>query len=146
MNMIVGVSLSHGTAIMGLQGDVNSLRFDITGIARDQALHMCLRQSNSVVVSAAFQDELSRLDEISDATYSPVGIKLPFGRSSQYQWFNLFLNGGSFGASSRQLEDYTYEGFLGQGGNGSVHLLTDRVNKVKVAVKGIEWHMGRTSR
>jgi hypothetical protein len=146
MNITLGVSLSHGPATIGLMGDVDNLRYDITGSARDQAFYMCLKQSNSVVVSAAFQDEINRLSEISDSTFSLVNYKLPFGRSSYHQWFNLALDGGSFGASSRQLEDYTYEGFLGQGGNGSVHLLCDQVNQVKVAIKGIKWQMGRTAR
>lgn len=146
MNITLGVSLSHGSATIGVMGDVDNLRYDITGSARDKGFYMCLKQSNGVVVSAAFQDEINRLSEISDSTYSLINSKLPFGRGVGNQWFNLTLDGGSFGASARQIEDYTYEGFLGQGGNGSVHLLCDQVNQVKVAIKGIKWQMGRTSR
>lgn len=146
MNITLGVSLSHGTAMIGLLGDVDDLRFDITGRARDEAFYMCLKQTNSVVVSKTFQDEINRLRDISDSTYSVVNSRLPFGRGSAHKWFDLSLSEGTFGASSRQLDDYFYDGFLGKGGNGSVHLLIDKVSHVKVAVKGIEWHMGRTER
>lgn len=37
-------------------------------------------------------------------------------------------------------QDYNYKAILGKGGNGTVHLLEDQINKTMVAVKSIEWN------
>eukprot|EP00602_Paraphysomonas_sp_CaronLab_P010611 CAMPEP_0185038026 /NCGR_PEP_ID=MMETSP1103-20130426/33155_1 /TAXON_ID=36769 /ORGANISM="Paraphysomonas bandaiensis, Strain Caron Lab Isolate" /LENGTH=1565 /DNA_ID=CAMNT_0027576271 /DNA_START=952 /DNA_END=5646 /DNA_ORIENTATION=+ len=144
MNITLGVSLSHGNALIGLNGSVCNACFDICGRARDQAFYMCARQTNRVVISSAYIEEIKRLRHVSEALYYPVDSKLPFFQGCQ-QWYTLQLHGGYFGACSRELKDYLYIGFLGEGGNGSVHLLRDKINRVQVAVKGIRWSMGRTS-
>jgi serine/threonine protein kinase len=40
----------------------------------------------------------------------------------------------------RFVQDYKYIEILGKGGNGTVHLLEDQINKIMVAVKIIEWN------
>jgi serine/threonine protein kinase len=144
MNLTLGVSLSHGSANIGLLGNTNNLQFDITCRARDEAFYMCVRQTNSLVVSEVFYDEINRLHEVSNCVYSILDSKLPSNFLCQ-TWYNVELNSGYFGAIARELEDYHYVGFLGEGGNGSVHLLVDKISKVQVAVKGIHWGMGRAA-
>ena len=144
MNLTLGVSLSHGSANIGLLGNTNNLQFDISCRARDNAFYMCVRQTNSLVVSEEFYDEINRLREVSNCVYSILDSKLPSNFLCQ-TWYSVELNSGYFGAIARELEDYHYVGFLGEGGNGSVHLLVDKISKVQVAVKGIHWGMGRSS-
>jgi serine/threonine protein kinase len=144
MNLTLGVSLSHGSANIGLLGNTNNLQFDITCRARDEAFYMCVQQTNSLVVSEAFYDEIHRLREVSNCVYNILDSKLPNHFLCQ-TWYLVELNNGYFGAIARELEDYHYVGFLGEGGNGSVHLLIDKISKVQVAVKGIHWGMGRSS-
>lgn len=144
MNLTLGVSLSHGSATIGLLGNANNLQFDVSSRARDEAFYMCVRQTNSLVVSEAFYDEIHRLQEISNCVYNILDCKLPSTFLCQ-TWYNVELNSGDFGAIARVLEDYNYVAFLGEGGNGSVHLLVDKISKVQVAVKGIHWGMGRST-
>lgn len=143
MNITLGVSLSHGSAYIGLLGDTNNLQFDVSCRARDEAFYMCVRQTNSLVVSEAFYDEIHRLRDVSNCSFNILDCKLP-PTFTCHTWYNVELNSGYFGSVARDLEDYNYHGFLGEGGNGSVHLLVDKISKVQVAVKGIHWGMGRS--
>jgi serine/threonine protein kinase len=127
-NVTFGASLNFGKLYLGFLGN-NLSCFDARGLTRDIAIAMASYNSeNGLFISRKFEPFLSGIVPSADLLHKQLMKDERFG----LYW--LKFDGT---VSGMQLQDFSYSGFLGKGGYGSVHLVTEKFTNVKFAVKVI---------